>query len=151
MAIDDSLAFCGGIDLTMRRWDTREHLDNDPRRVSPSGKTEDPWHDATSAFDGDAARAIGDLARMRWLVATGETLPRCQQPHDCWPEGLNATFTHMRLGIARTIPKMAEQEPVHEIEAAWLDMIRSARRHIYAESQYFCLPQDRPGDCRAPL
>ncbi|CAN7607671.1 cardiolipin synthase B [Brucella sp. NBRC 12952] len=137
VAIDDSLAFCGGIDLTMRRWDTREHLDNDPRRVSPSGKTEDPWHDATSAFDGDAARAIGDLARTRWLVATGETLPRCQQPHDCWPEGLNATFNDMRLGIARTIPKMAGQEPVHEIEAAWLDMIRSARRHIYAESQYF--------------
>ncbi|KYB45642.1 phospholipase, partial [Brucella anthropi] len=137
VAIDDSLAFCGGIDLTMRRWDTREHLDNDPRRVSPSGRTEDPWHDATSAFDGDAARAIGDLARMRWQVATGETLPRCQQPHDCWPDGLNATFTYMRLGIARTIPKMAEQEPVHEIEAAWLDMIRSARRHIYAESQYF--------------
>ncbi|WP_421522228.1 phospholipase D-like domain-containing protein [Ochrobactrum quorumnocens] len=137
VAIDDSLAFCGGIDLTMRRWDTREHLDNDPRRVSPSGSPEDPWHDATSAFDGDAARAIGDLGRMRWQAATGETLPRCQQPHDCWPEGLKATFTHMRLGIARTIPKMANQQPVHEIETAWLDMIRRAKRHIYAESQYF--------------
>ncbi|MCL4065834.1 phospholipase D-like domain-containing protein [Pseudomonas sp. GX19020] len=137
VAIDDSIAFAGGIDLTMQRWDTREHLDDDPRRVSPSGRPADPWHDATSAFDGDAARAIGDLARARWLKATGEQLSPCPECHDCWPEGLAPTFTDMRLGIARTIPKMDDQEPVHEIEAAWIDMIGRARRVIYAESQYF--------------
>ena len=137
VAIDDSIAFAGGIDLTMQRWDTRDHLDDDPRRVSPGGRPTDPWHDATSAFDGDAARAIGDLARARWLTATGERLEPCSQCHDCWPEGLTTSFTKMRLGISRTIPKMDGQEPVHEIEASWIDMIARARRMIYAESQYF--------------
>ena len=137
VAIDDSIAFCGGIDMTMRRWDTREHLDADPRRTYPGGRPADPWHDATSAFDGDAARALGDLARARWLVATGQRLPPCGECHDCWPGGLAPTFAGMRLGIARTIPKMDGIDPVHEIEAAWLDMIAGARRVIYAESQYF--------------
>ena len=27
VVIDDCLAFCGGIDMTSARWDTREHLD----------------------------------------------------------------------------------------------------------------------------
>jgi len=137
VAIDDSIAFCGGIDITMQRWDTREHLDDDPRRIGPGGRPEGPWHDATSAFDGDAARAVGDLARARWLAATGQALRPCEECHDCWPEGLEPTFTDMRLGIARTIPRMDGVEPVHEIEAAWVDMIRCAKRWIYAESQYF--------------
>lgn len=137
VVIDDSIAFCGGIDMTMQRWDTREHLDDDPRRVSPSGAPQDPWHDATSAFDGAAARALGDLARARWKAATGQDLTPCDTCHDCWPDSLDPTFTDMRLAIARTIPKMDSVTPVHEIEAAWLDMIAGARRMIYAESQYF--------------
>ena len=137
VAIDDSVAFCGGIDLTMQRWDTRDHLDDDPRRVSPGGSREEPWHDATCAFDGNAALAIGDLARMRWETATGEQLRSCTVRENCWPEGLAPTFTDIRLGIARTIPKMDDQKAVHEVEAAWLDMIRSAKRTIYAETQYF--------------
>src|SRR3954467_9579981 len=32
--IDDAIAFVGGIDLTVRRWDTPEHLAQDPRRVA---------------------------------------------------------------------------------------------------------------------
>jgi len=135
--IDDSIAFCGGIDVTMQRWDTREHLDGDPRRTGPDGKPHDPWHDATSAVDGDAARALGDLARTRWKVATGQTLAPCEDCHDCWPEGLEPTFTDMRTAIARTIPEMEGVAPVHEIEAAWLDMIIGAKRMIYAENQYF--------------
>lgn len=137
VVVDDCIAFCGGIDMTMQRWDTREHLDDDPRRVSPGGRAHPPWHDATSAFDGDAARALGDLARARWKLAAGEELAPIEARQDCWPDGLEPTFRDMRLGIARTIPKMDDVEPVHEIETAWIDLIRSARRTIYAESQYF--------------
>ena len=35
--IDDCLAFCGGIDMTSDRWDTREHLDRQPLRRRPWG------------------------------------------------------------------------------------------------------------------
>ena len=137
VVIDDSLAFCGGIDITAGRWDTREHRDSDPRRVSPSGRPQDPWHDVSSAFDGQAARAVGELARARWHAATGETLSGCEDCHDCWPDSLTPAFTDIRLAIARSIPAMTGVEPVHEIEAAYLDLIASARRRIYVENQYF--------------
>src|SRR5690606_25911218 len=75
VVIDDSIAFCGGIDMTLQRWDTRQHLDDDPRRNGPGNTQQPPWHDATSAFDGAAARAMGTLARMRWKTATGQALP----------------------------------------------------------------------------
>lgn len=137
VVIDDSMAFCGGIDMTAERWDTRDHLDDHPKRVGPGGKKHEPWHDATSAFEGAAARRLGDLARARWKAATGEELQPCQMDNDCWPAELEPTFRDMRLGIARTIPKMDDVEPVHEIEAVYLDLIARAKRFIYAESQYF--------------
>ena len=35
IVVDDALAFCGGIDITAGRWDTRKHADADPRRDIP--------------------------------------------------------------------------------------------------------------------
>lgn len=54
VVIDDRIAFCGGIDMTIGRWDRRAHLDEEPKRTDPGGKPYAPWHDATSAFDGAA-------------------------------------------------------------------------------------------------
>ncbi|ENO90239.1 phospholipase D-like domain-containing protein [Thauera linaloolentis] len=137
VAIDDCLAFCGGIDMTMGRWDQRAHEDEAPARVDPDGTPYEPWHDATSAFDAAAARAIGDLARDRWLAATGERLAPVEDAHDCWPAGLAPSFRDVRLGIARTRPEIDGAEPIHEIEQMYLDLIGRAKRLVYAESQYF--------------
>ena len=77
LTIDDQLAFCGGIDMTAERWDTREHRDNDNGRRRPTtGRRYAPWHDATMAVDGPAARALGDLARQRWATAGGNEIPK---------------------------------------------------------------------------
>src|SRR5690606_181930 len=35
VVIDDAVAYCGGIDLTSRRWDTARHTATDPRRLDP--------------------------------------------------------------------------------------------------------------------
>lgn len=137
VVIDDRLAFCGGIDITAERWDTRAHADHEPARKRPGGKPYGPWHDATSALDGEAARALGDLARQRWQTATGQRLEPVECDGDPWPAGLEPTFEQVRVSIARTIPAMNNDPGVHEIEQMYLDLIAGAKRFIYAESQYF--------------
>lgn len=137
VVIDDCLAFCGGIDITSERWDRRAHADGDPTRIGFDGTPYDPWHDATSAFDGDAARAMGELARARWKAAGGEDLHPINDCTGTWPEALKPTFADVRLGIARTRPEMNDMAPVHEIEQVYIDLIARARHTIYAESQYF--------------
>jgi phosphatidylserine/phosphatidylglycerophosphate/cardiolipin synthase-like enzyme len=137
VVIDDALAFCGGIDMTVDRWDTREHLDGHPCRVKPNGDPHGPWHDATTAIDGEAALAVGDLARERWRQATGEKMEPVSAGNDPWPDGLAPTIRNVNLGIARTLPELDDRKGVHEIEALYLDAIASARRTIYLESQYF--------------
>lgn len=137
VVIDDCLAFCGGIDMTRGRWDTRAHRDDDPQRIDPNGKAYGPWHDATTALTGPAAAALGALARDRWKCATGEQLEPVEAEDDCWPNGLVPAFENIDVAIARTRPDYGDEQEVHEIETLYLDLIARARRSIYAESQYF--------------
>jgi phosphatidylserine/phosphatidylglycerophosphate/cardiolipin synthase-like enzyme len=137
VVIDDCLAFCGGIDMTAGRWDTRAHSDDEPRREQPGGKDEFPWHDVTTALEGPVAKALGDLSRERWQIAGGEPITPPRVASDCWPDSLKPDFTDVDVAIARTVPEMPDQEAAHEIEALYLALIASAKRTIYAESQYF--------------
>jgi len=137
VVIDDCVAFCGGIDMTRERWDTRAHRDSEPRRVTPAGRPHGPWHDAAMALEGPIARALGDACRDRWRAAGGRPLDPVTGGRDCWPAGLSADFVNVPVGISRTLPQMDDQEPVHEIEALYVTLIARARRLIYAESQYF--------------
>ena len=135
---DDSLAFCGGIDVTEDRWDTSEHLPDDPRRERKDGTLAGPWHDATSAMTGPAAAALAELSRMRWHRATEETLER---PRDCdaleWPETLGADARSVEVAIARTEPPYDGEPLINEIEKLYLRSIEAAKESIYIESQYF--------------
>jgi phosphatidylserine/phosphatidylglycerophosphate/cardiolipin synthase-like enzyme len=136
VVIDDTLAFCGGIDMTTDRWDTPEHLDDNSLRTKPSGRGYGPWHDATTAVDGDAARAIAELARERWLRATGKVLPAVSLTSDLWPDNLVPTMEHVDVAIARTIPPLDDHRAVREIESLYLDAIARAERTVYIETQY---------------
>ncbi|TNC67507.1 phospholipase D-like domain-containing protein [Rubellimicrobium roseum] len=138
VVIDDVLAFCGGIDMTAGRWDTPAHQDHDPLRVSPTlGWRFPPWHDVTTVVDGDAARALGDLARERWRRACGEEVAPPPPTAPIWPEGLVPTLEDVEVGISRSAPDYDGRDGVREIEALYLDIVKSARRHLYIESQYF--------------
>lgn len=138
LVIDDRLAFCGGIDMTADRWDTREHRPEHPGRRRPTTRRRyDPWHDATMAVDGEAARALGELARERWEVAGGDRLPAPKAGDDPWPPSLKPQFTGTTIGIARTRGAWQTRREVRENEQLFLDMIRSAKRFVYAENQYF--------------
>lgn len=136
VVIDDALAFCGGIDITTDRWDTRNHLDGHPCRSRPDGDPHGPWHDATTAVDGKVAYAIGELARERWRHAADERLEPVPGANDPWPDDLTATIEHVSVGIARTFPETEGRQAVMEIEALYLGAIACARRTIYLESQY---------------
>src|SRR5690606_34502287 len=85
VVIDDQVAFLGGLDLTVHRWDTPEHRDGDPRRVLPDGTPYPPFHDIQVAVEGDAAAAIGELVRARWQRATGERRRAPQVATSPWP------------------------------------------------------------------
>ncbi|MEF2071460.1 phospholipase D-like domain-containing protein [Consotaella aegiceratis] len=137
VVIDDVLAFCGGIDITARRWDTPRHLDDDPRRRTPAGRPHGPWHDATSAIAGPVAQALGELARQRWQRATGETLQAPPPRDPLWPEGLPTTLTNVDISISRTVGQYEDESEIREVETLYLDAIGQARRTIYCESQYF--------------
>lgn len=137
VVIDDCLAFCGGIDMTASRWDTRAHRDEEPRRVNPNGGAYMPWHDATTALQGPVARALGELCRERWALSGGKRIVPPAETGPCWPDCLTPHFTDIPAAISRTQPEMQGIEPVHEIEQLNLDLIARAERTIYAESQYF--------------
>ena len=138
VVIDDALAFCGGIDMTGDRWDTREHRDQDERRRRPTTRRRyGPWHDATMAVDGDAARALGELARDRWAAAGGEPIAAPEPGGDPWPERFTPTFADVEVAISRTRGAHAARPAVREIEALFVEQIRTAERYIYAENQYF--------------
>ena len=137
VSIDDCLAFCGGIDITGARWDTREHLDDQPRRIGPNGKAYSPWHDATTALSGPVARALAKLCRDRWRRASGQKLQPVDIAAPCWPGGLVPDFVNLNVTIARTFPDMPDEPGVHEIEGLFVAQIERAREHIYVESQYF--------------
>jgi phosphatidylserine/phosphatidylglycerophosphate/cardiolipin synthase-like enzyme len=137
VVIDDCFAFCGGIDMTADRWDTRHHRDRDPARRHPDGSPYGPWHDATTALQGDVAMALGHHARARWKGAGGDDLEPILGEHDCWPDALPVQFEQVDVAISRSAPEMDDQEPLIEIEQLYINQIASAKHSIYAESQYF--------------
>ncbi|WP_088183466.1 phospholipase D-like domain-containing protein [Sphingobium sp. Z007] len=137
VVIDDCFAFCGGIDMTGDRWDTRHHRDEEPGRHHPDGSPYGPWHDATTALSGPIAAALGDHARNRWTGAGGDPLEPIEGAQDCWPDKLPVQFEGVDIAIARSAPKMDDQDELIEIERLYLNQIAAAKRHIYAESQYF--------------
>jgi phosphatidylserine/phosphatidylglycerophosphate/cardiolipin synthase-like enzyme len=137
VVIDDTLAACGGIDITSHRWDRSDHADDDPRRTGPDGKPYCPWHDATMLMRGPIAADLSELGRERWQIATDEELDPIEPGDDDWPDGLPVMFKDVDVAVSRTHAAYRDMEEVREIERLFLDMIAAARRFIYFENQYF--------------
>lgn len=137
--IDDRVAFVGGLDFALGRWDTSEHRPDDSRRTDVNGKVPQPYHDIQMLVDGAVAKALGDLARQRWCVATGETLaaPQAALTEDPWPADVVPDVSDVSVAISRTYPKYENQDEVREVEHLLIDMILAAKRTIYIENQYF--------------
>lgn len=146
VVIDDAVAFCGGIDLTCKRWDTCEHAPADERRAV-QGTPYPPFHDMALMVDGEVAKALGELVRERWRRATDEMLCPAHVRNDVWPGRIAPDIESIDVAIARTEPAINGSAGVREVEALYLDLIASARRSIYIENQYFTA--DKVGDALA--
>ena len=141
VVVDDALAFCGGLDVTVRRWDRRAHDPADAHRVDHEGEPFGPYHDIQLAVTGPAAAALGDEARRRWYAVTGEHLPaiREQVPPDAgFVQHGAVLFEDVPVAIARTIPRTEQAAAVEEVRTSFLAMIASARHWIYIENQFVC-------------
>jgi phosphatidylserine/phosphatidylglycerophosphate/cardiolipin synthase-like enzyme len=141
LVIDDRLAFCGGGDIAVDRWDTPGHLDDDQRRIMPDQEYHAPRHEVMMMVDGEAARALGDLSRERWRRAAGEVVePPSDAGGDPWPNHLPPTLTEVDVAIARTEPAWKTRPLVAEIRKLTLESIARAKDTIYLENQYFASP-----------
>jgi phospholipase D1/2 len=135
IVIDDALAFSGGLDVTMRRWDCSDHAPDNPERVDASGQPYPPFHDVQMMVDGEAALALAQLVRRRWCNAYGVE-PPVEPFGDPWPQGFEPHFRNVEIGIARTQPEFGDQEQVKEVETLFLDSIARAEHSIYIENQF---------------
>jgi phospholipase D1/2 len=137
VVIDDRIAFVGGCDITVRRWDTDAHALRNQFRVDPSGISYPPFHDLQMVVDGDAARSIAELARKRLLGAgIADLPPPPASTADLWPAGLKPQFENIDIGIARTVPALEGRPGIREVEQLYLAMIDSAEQSIYIENQF---------------
>lgn len=141
LVIDDKVAFCGGGDISVDRWDTPAHLESDQRRIMPRQECHAPRHEVMILVDGQAAAALGALCRERWTRATGDEVPPPDDGGgDPWPEHIPAHLTDVEVGVARTLPAWRGAEGVEEIRRLTLSSIHAAKAVIYLENQYFTSP-----------
>ena len=94
VVVDDSVAFCGGIDMTSNRWDTRGHQDDDPRRIGPAAWPTAPGTAPHGGRRTGRGRAGRTLART---LAGGRRARRSSSrcaggSTECWPDSLGGAF-----------------------------------------------------------
>ena len=136
VCIDDKIAFSGGIDLTVHRWDTSDHFAIDSRRKDLDGTLYPAVHDVQLAVDAEAARSLADLVRARWLACEGKKISPVDLDGNRWPASLKPDLRNVDVAIARTAPGAFGRKGVREIERLNETALKAAHRFIYIETQY---------------
>ena len=136
VVIDGTLAFVGGLDLTIRRWDTSAHDAHHPLRTDPDGKPYPPFHDVQCMVDGEAAASLTELAESRWRAAGCTIETTAGVAADRWPASVPVQSRGMTVGIARTEIATASKAGVNEVARLFEASINAADRFIYIENQF---------------
>lgn len=148
VVIDDEVAYCGGMDVAIGRWDLREHRVRNRDRVDPAGTLQPrqyvaygPYHDVQMVVAGDAARQLAELVRRRWRLAAGyDPLPL--RPHAgaglpaAWPDSDPPQMAGVSTAISLTEPGLYGAPANRQVERMYLDMIAAAENFIYIENQF---------------
>lgn len=154
IVVDDEIAFCGGMDIALGRWDRRSHHIEVENRVDPGGLFQffrkhpyEPYHDIQCVMTGPIVQSFAKLARDRWEEGSGSpaiSMDEKQQisvPSTIWPDFIGPDFEGIELGIARTLPPSNGNDGAHEILHMYLDEISKAEKFIYIENQYLTCPE----------
>ena len=140
VCIDDAVGFIGGIDLTSRRFDDRRHAPSDSRRRDTNGRSYDPLHDVQTVVTGEAARQIGQIIRRRWIEWGGDSnlVPAPAPGRAPGQRLLHSPLAARRMPAAFALTQREDlaRGGVSEGLQMTLDIIRSASRHLYIETQY---------------
>lgn len=148
IVVDGRAAIIGGLDLDERRWDDRRHRQRADRT----------WHDISALVEGPV---VSDAAR-HFVRLWNQELPRYRATVDEWTDACGrelmldpltelkeavpeqehvgkATVQLVRT-LSRKSNKLFATGPLHgirELKAAHREVIRSARRLLYIEAQFF--------------
>jgi phospholipase D1/2 len=142
VVVDSSIAFIGGLDLTIRRWDENSHSHEAPLRVDPNGEPYGAFHDYQLGLTGPTVLDFISLFADRWrnargqkpeLIPTGQSFRISANP---LPFETAMTYLNAQIAFSRTLPAFREQKELAEIAAAYLDLIRAAKETIIIENQY---------------
>jgi len=152
VVIDDEVAYWGGMDVALGRWDFRHHHVRNPYRSDPDlrdfgdKKSFGPYHDIQAVLSGPAARVMAELVRVRWRLACPSVAPvpiaalQSTDPPPCWPESDPPDFRNIEVAVARTLPAMEGIAQTEEVMHLLLDQIAAAEEFIYIENQFLTSP-----------
>jgi phospholipase D1/2 len=141
VVIDDHIAFAGGIDLTIRRWDSCLHEAGDPLRKDPDGHYYQPYHDTQLGLAGPAAGQLASLFRQRWKQVTAQTIPRLSTASELTAPTLQGTraiasFVDTPVSISLTDPGFRNAPPARQIARLYEDLLLRAQKYVFIETQY---------------
>jgi phospholipase D1/2 len=148
VVIDGAVAFLGGLDLCDSRWDTRQHLKNDPARIDTRDKPYKPFHDIQVGLTGPVVGMVEQLFLDGWRMAGGLDI-RAKNAEVASPAPMasgadvaGALVEHglavggRQVAVCRT-EWLLEGGVISEIQALFERAILAAERLIYIETQYF--------------
>lgn len=150
VTIDDEIAYWGGMDVALGRWDFRQHHVRNQHRADPAQLPSmdekekfAPYHDIQAVMCGPAAHSLARWARKRWTNACPSVKPpplAREYEHtgipDTWPQSDPPVFENIDAAIARTMPATTGQAHTEEVYHLILDEIAHAENFIYIENQY---------------
>jgi phosphatidylserine/phosphatidylglycerophosphate/cardiolipin synthase-like enzyme len=137
--VDGRVALCGGVDLCDGRWDSPEHLHDDPRRsLDGRRETHGPYHDMAVEVRGPVCTELHRHLALRWRASGAEGFPPPRAPEPLLSSEDPERGGH-RVYLSRTAapPAGACRPLVREIEFLFRELVGAARERLVLEGQYY--------------